>query len=611
MEQSSFFSRAAGTVVNPLSKAVGSMRDVLEQHTGESDEQQLLENMLQLFVLVLRADGDISSMEQQAVATLVRDTYGAAASNKLQQMIGAETKPDLEAVCSGLSSLSEEEKETLLRALFVAAFADNSFAGDEERVLRNIAHGLGVSDEAFDREAKAALEQHNRRMKLVRSSTGLVASVVVIGLFILAATFLKSVLFGLILAYFFLPLQTRYTDSFLNNGLVARLFGLANTIFVKPFGWIIRTVRGVFRRNPEPEPKPETEEERTEAAISKACNATVLTVAFSMLAVGLGMVALAFTVSPKEIKTDDALAQLAGIVGKAGKLPVVGDEAKELSEKLKDPKFLPQLKEQLMARASADEETKRSLMGGATKALGAIVGLLGTLGNLLLSTLMSLFFFSFFLGKMATFHHRHGGDVKEGDYLVQSLFETSWLPTTSEETLKSAADVINEVFFKLKTWVRGYLWIIIIETLIYITAFLLLGVPYAIPLGMIAGMTVLLPFLGPLISLALTVGVCLVSGHADVTLCLTLVGVYFVMNSIIEQLFLYPAFVGEALGLNILETLIVVLLGGLFAGLAGMIFAVPVASVLKFLIPRLYQSMRAGDELALPETETNEAAEPA
>ena len=33
-----------------------------------------------------------------------------------------------------------------------------------------------------------------------------------------------------------------------------------------------------------------------------------------------------------------------------------------------------------------------------------------------------------------------------------------------------------------------------------------------------------------------------------------------------------------------------------------MIFAVPVASVLKFLIPRLYQSMRAGDELALPES---------
>ena len=135
----------------------------------------------------------------------------------------------------------------------------------------------------------------------------------------------------------------------------------------------------------------------------------------------------------------------------------------------------------------------------------------------------------------------------------------------------------------------------------------LLGVPYAVPLGMIAGITVLLPFLGPLISLGLTVIVCLATGQGSLTLCLTLVGVYFVMNSIIEQLFLYPAFVGEALGLNILETLIVVLLGGLFAGIAGMIFAVPVASVLKFLIPRLYQSFFQSDELKLPGHEEDPA----
>ena len=212
---------------------------------------------------------------------------------------------------------------------------------------------------------------------------------------------------------------------------------------------------------------------------------------------------------------------------------------------------------------------------------------------------------------MASFSHQREGELKEGDYLVQSLFETSWLPTTSEETLKSAADVINEVFYKLKTWVRGYLWIIIIESAVYITVFALLGVPYALPLGMVAGLTVLLPFLGPLISMALTIGVCLVTGDASLNLCLTLVGVYFVMNSIIEQLFLYPALVGEALGLNVLETLIVVLLGGYFAGLAGMIFAVPVASVLIFLIPRLYQSIFQSDELELPGRDKESSPKPA
>jgi predicted PurR-regulated permease PerM len=116
----------------------------------------------------------------------------------------------------------------------------------------------------------------------------------------------------------------------------------------------------------------------------------------------------------------------------------------------------------------------------------------------------------------------------------------------------------------------------------------------------VAGLTVLLPFLGPLVSVVLTIGVCVVTGHADLTLLGLIGATYVTMNMIVEQLFLYPAFVGEALGLNILETLIVVLLGGLFAGLAGMIFAVPVASVLKFLIPRLYQSFFQSDELELP-----------
>jgi predicted PurR-regulated permease PerM len=63
---------------------------------------------------------------------------------------------------------------------------------------------------------------------------------------------------------------------------------------------------------------------------------------------------------------------------------------------------------------------------------------------------------------------------------------------------------------------------------------------------------------------------------------------YAVIHGVIEQLFLYPSLVGKALGLNTLETIIVVLLGGVLAGLAGAIFAVPVAAILKRLIPKIY-----------------------
>ena len=601
-DSSSFLSRAAGTVVNPLSKAMGSMREVLEHHTGESGEQKLLENMLQLFVIVLRADGAISAMEQQSVATLVRDTYGEAASSKLQQMLTVEDPPDLETVCAGLNVLSGEEKETLLRALFIAAFADNGFARAEEQCLYQIARALGISDETFRREEAAALEEHNRRMKLVRSSTGLIASVVVIGIFVLTATFLKAVLFGLILAYFFQPLQQRYQSSFLENGLMARLIDLAKLVFVRPFAWIMGKVSGLFHKTPTEPEVSASGDAAIQQAISRSCNAAVLTVSGVLVLILVGVVLLTLSVKPKKIDTDKARTQMAAVAAKAGSLPLVGEEAKKLQATLNDPEEFAALRERIFARAQEDEATQKSLMGGASKALGAVVGVLSAVGTLALNTLLSIFFFSFFLGKLAAFRQRNGAEVKEGDYLVQSLFETSWLPTTSEETLQSAAEVINEVFFKLKTWVRGYMWIIIIETVIYVTVFLLLGVPYAIPLGMLAGLTVLLPFLGPMVSVVLTVGTCVVTGHADPTLLVLVGSTYVIMNMVVEQLFLYPAFVGEALGLNILETLIVVLLGGLFAGLAGMIFAVPVASVLKFLIPRLYQSMRAGDELALPES---------
>ena len=624
MKEASFYSKAAGTLVNPLSKALDSVRDVVAHHAGETDEKLLQHNMLQLFVLVLRSDGNVKAVEQQSVATLVRDVYGEAAANQLQQMLGEDKAPDLKAVCAGLESLTLEEKETLLRALFVTAFADNEYGKEEEDCLQAIATELGISEEAFEREENAALEQHNRRMKLVRSSTGLIASVVVIGIFILTATFLKSVLFGLMLAYFFLPLQQRYANSFLNNGLIARLFGLANTILIKPFSWIIRTVRGIFRRKPEETAPEPTQEEITRAALSKASNATVLTVALALLVAAVGFIVLSLSFKPESIDSAEAQAKVREaqkpvinfLENTVAHWPVIGADANKTAAMLKtDPQALQKIAKSIFMPVSAEAKPKPtgqdSLLTGATKAIGTVISLLSMLGDFFLTALMSLFFFSFFLGKMASFSHQREGELKEGDYLVQSLFETSWLPTTSEETLKSAADVINEVFYKLKTWVRGYLWIIIIESAVYITVFALLGVPYALPLGMVAGLTVLLPFLGPLISMALTIGVCLVTGDASLNLCLTLVGVYFVMNSIIEQLFLYPALVGEALGLNVLETLIVVLLGGYFAGLAGMIFAVPVASVLKFLIPRLYQSIFQSDELELPGREKESSPKPA
>jgi predicted PurR-regulated permease PerM len=208
----------------------------------------------------------------------------------------------------------------------------------------------------------------------------------------------------------------------------------------------------------------------------------------------------------------------------------------------------------------------------------------------LLNTLLAIFFFSLFLSKMAEFIH-DGKDQKklQSEYLVRTVFNNKWLPGATENTISQAQEIISQVINRLKTWLKGYLTLMSIDAVIYTTAFYFLGVPYALVLGLIAAFGILLPYIGPVASAALTVLVTLAAGN-DVTMMqlLLIVCTYLLWNGIVEQLFLYPAVIGESLGLTTLETIIVVLLGGIFAGITGMIFAIPTASVLKYLIPKIY-----------------------
>ena len=66
-------------------------------------------------------------------------------------------------------------------------------------------------------------------------------------------------------------------------------------------------------------------------------------------------------------------------------------------------------------------------------------------------------------------------------------------------------------------------------------------------------------------------------------------------NPFLEQLILYPSLVGNAIGLTTLETIIVVLLGAIFAGITGMILAIPAAAVLKYLVPQIYHCLDRSD----------------
>ena len=210
----------------------------------------------------------------------------------------------------------------------------------------------------------------------------------------------------------------------------------------------------------------------------------------------------------------------------------------------------------------------------------------GAIAAVLADLLLTIFFFLLFLAKLAEFCQREDNSM-QSEYLVRTVFNGKWLPGASEGTIAEAQRIIDGVISRLRTYIRGYLTLVCVDSTVYTVSFFFIGVPYFFILGIVAGCGILLPYLGPILSTTLTVLVMLASGCSGAQLIAVLIA-YMVYNGVIEQFILYPAVIGESLGLTTLETIIVVLLGAIFAGIPGMLLALPTASVLKYLVPQIY-----------------------
>ncbi|MBO4646566.1 MAG: AI-2E family transporter [Lentisphaeria bacterium] len=437
---------------------------------------------------------------------------------------------------------------------------------------------------------------------LLRSGTaaGILVALVVILLFILAATFLKSLIFGIILACFFLPLEKFYERAFSRWAPGRAVWAAVD--------WLTRPVRYLKNRLAG-KPAPSKQELETQqrmrlirrASLSATASfligiALVLLVSGSLLIPAAMSVGTKIKESPIWQKTMDQVDNMV----LPEKAPANAEEKNETEPKESGglAEFIRSLRETVPEYIRVHHKDLANLIFKGSRGLASgILSVLASLGIFAFDLLLSVFFFLFFLQHLAYFQSGEQRNESIGNWCVRGIFDSRWMPKVSERTRQEAVEIIDWIASMLVRWVRGYLWIIIIETLLYLIAFSLCSVPYAPLLAMLAGMTILLPFLGPIGSFLLTVIFCLAFCRDH--LVGTLIGVvitYLLINGILEQLFLYPKLVGGAMELSTMETIIVVLLGGLIAGIPGMILAMPAAAVLKYLIPKIYQVIRKPKE---------------
>ena len=462
----------------------------------------------------------------------------------------------------------------------------------------------------------------SRIQSILSSSAGLIAALVIIAVFVLAATFFKPVVFGLLLAYIFLPLQSFFRNYLLKNKIFLYFSALVCSIFL-PITRPSMAIKNKFLKYFKIKTNHETitEEERLgKRLLKRSCVLTTLTVFILLMFLLSGIIWLSTTyitnasssISAWAHKTTSDYEKNKTTDNKeteAEKLSSDGDDGtfkqfatavnykiEALKPKLEKFKIFALLRDYIGTNLSSPKGIQDFVKNIVDKSGGFFsytAGLLGTLFFIILKLVFTFFFFAFFLNKLASFNCTKHHKVSTGEYLADAIMESSWFPHTKEGTRETAANILDNILFRLKIWVRGYFIIIIIESCFYIAAFTLIGVPFGLILGLVAGFTILLPYIGPIVSAFLTVAVCLATGEVSMMQIIFVIMAYIFMTGILDQLFIYPAVVGASLGLNELETIVVVLLGGMFFGITGMMFAVPATSILKYLIPEIYKLIEA------------------
>jgi predicted PurR-regulated permease PerM len=153
---------------------------------------------------------------------------------------------------------------------------------------------------------------------------------------------------------------------------------------------------------------------------------------------------------------------------------------------------------------------------------------------------------------------------------------------------KRAEEMIDKIEFQLGSWVRGQLILMTAIGLLSYSGLILLGIPYALPLAIIAGILEVVPSIGPVISAVPAV----LAGFMISPYTALIVAILYFFVQQVENSFLVPQVMRRATGVNPLLSIISLMIGFELAGPAGAILAIPTLLIIRIVVTEIYSSNR-------------------
>lgn len=155
----------------------------------------------------------------------------------------------------------------------------------------------------------------------------------------------------------------------------------------------------------------------------------------------------------------------------------------------------------------------------------------------------------------------------------------------AEENTQKVSEVLVETKSAIQSYMVGLLLEALVVAVMNSVALMLLGVDYAILLGVIGALLNMLPYIGGIVAILLPVIIASVTKDGFTTQ-LGVIGAYGIIQ-FIDNNFLVPFLVSSRVQINAFFSIVIVLLGGALWGVAGMFLSIPFLAILKIIFDRL------------------------
>ena len=265
-------------------------------------------------------------------------------------------------------------------------------------------------------------------------------------------------------------------------------------------------------------------------------------------------------------------------------LPILSEQITTFSTKLPQIIALLQNKIALFAGGLDDKlpfinvsEITQSFYDSFSKNLDGAGGVLGSyISNMMniLTFSMLVPFFAFFL-------------LKDMHLIKKTLL--SYIPNKYFEIV---AILFYKIGNSIQLYIRGQLIDASFVGVMTGIGLTIIGFPFALLVGLIAGIGNFVPYFGPILGAIPAILIILITPEWATGSGIGMVIGVFLFVQVIETIFVYPTAVGNSVNLHPLIVVLALLIGGELAGIVGMIVMIPAVAILKVTFELLHKYMK-------------------